>query len=43
MMEAKIELAENVIGSGEEWLTELSTSQLRDILTLRKEAVGDER
>jgi SNF2 family DNA or RNA helicase len=43
MIEAKTELAQNVIGSGEEWLTELSTSQLREILTLRKEAVGDER
>jgi SNF2 family DNA or RNA helicase len=43
MIEAKTELAQNVIGSGEEWLTELSTSQLRDILALRMEAVGDER
>jgi hypothetical protein len=42
MIESKIALAEDVIGSGEDWLTELSTSQLRDILTLRPEAVGDE-
>jgi hypothetical protein len=43
MIEAKTELAENVIGSGEEWLTELTTNQLRDILALRLDAVGDER
>ncbi len=42
MIEQKTELAENVIGSGEAWLTELSTSQLRDLLTLRTEAIGDE-
>ncbi len=42
MIEAKTELAENIIGSGERWLTELDTQQLRDILTLRAEAVGDE-
>jgi len=42
MIEQKTELAERIIGSGESWLTELSTDQLRDMLTLRKEAVGDE-
>jgi SNF2 family DNA or RNA helicase len=42
MIEAKTELAENIIGAGERWLTELDTSQLREILTLRAEAVGDE-
>lgn len=42
MIEQKTALAENVIGAGEAWLTELSTDQLRDILTLRREAVGDE-
>jgi SNF2 family DNA or RNA helicase len=42
MIEAKTELAENIIGSGEAWLTELSTDQLRDMLTLRRDAVGDE-
>ncbi len=42
MIEQKTELATNIIGSGERWLTELSTDQLRDILTLRREAVGDE-
>ncbi|HRJ49132.1 MAG TPA: DEAD/DEAH box helicase, partial [Phycisphaerales bacterium] len=42
MIEQKTELAMNIIGSGERWLTELSTDQLRDILALREEAVGDE-
>ncbi len=42
MIEQKTELAERIIGSGESWLTELSTDQLRDMLTLRKDAVGDE-
>ncbi|GMV25084.1 MAG: hypothetical protein AMXMBFR58_11150 [Phycisphaerae bacterium] len=42
MIEQKTELAMNIIGAGERWLTELSTDQLRDILTLRDEAVGDE-
>jgi SNF2 family DNA or RNA helicase len=42
MIEQKTELAENIIGSGEAWLTELSTDQLRDMLTLRRDAVGDE-
>jgi SNF2 family DNA or RNA helicase len=42
MIEQKTELAHNIIGSGEQYLTELSTDQLREILTLRREAVGDE-
>ncbi|MCB9845758.1 MAG: DEAD/DEAH box helicase [Phycisphaeraceae bacterium] len=42
MIEQKTELAENIIGSGERWLTELNTDDLREILTLREEAVADE-
>lgn len=42
MIEQKTELAEKIIGSGENWLTELSTDQLREILTLRAEAVGED-
>jgi SNF2 family DNA or RNA helicase len=41
MIESKTELAENIIGSGEAWLSELNTDQLRDILTLRNDAVDD--
>jgi SNF2 family DNA or RNA helicase len=36
MIEEKTELAKNIIGTGEQWLTELSTAQLRDMLTLRR-------
>jgi SNF2 family DNA or RNA helicase len=35
MIEQKTELATQIIGAGEQWLTELSTGQLRDILSLR--------
>ncbi len=42
MIEQKTALAENIIGSGERWLTELTTDQLRELLTLRRDAVGDE-
>ena len=42
MIEAKTELAEQIIGSGEQWLTEMTTDQLREILTLRPEAVIDD-
>jgi superfamily II DNA or RNA helicase len=42
MIEQKTELARNIIGEGERWLTELSTEQLRDLLTLRNDAVDDE-
>ncbi len=41
MIESKTELAENIIGSGEQWITELDSGQLRDILTLRNDAVDD--
>jgi hypothetical protein len=34
-------LAERVVGNGEGWLTTLSTSELRDLLALAPEAVGD--
>ncbi len=42
MIEQKTELAQSIIGAGEDWLTELSTDQLREMLTLRREAVGEE-
>jgi SNF2 family DNA or RNA helicase len=42
MIEAKTELAEQIIGSGEQWLTEMSTDQLREILALRPDAVLDD-
>jgi len=41
LIESKKELAEMVIGAGESWLTELSTDALRDLMLLRREAVGE--
>ncbi|MDT7789542.1 MAG: hypothetical protein QOF58_7961 [Pseudonocardiales bacterium] len=41
MIEEKRALAQLVVGAGESWLTELSTSQLRDLLTLSGEAIGE--
>ncbi len=43
MIEQKTELASQIIGSDDAWLTELSTNQLRDLLLLRRGAMeGDE-
>ena len=39
IIESKKSLAENIVGSGEDWITELSTDQLRDLLTLRSETL----
>jgi SNF2 family DNA or RNA helicase len=39
MIESKRQLAEQVVGTGESWLTELSTDELRDLFALRREAV----
>jgi SNF2 family DNA or RNA helicase len=41
MIERKKEIAEGVIGTGESWLTELSTSELKDLFALRRETVGE--
>ncbi|MEE8296628.1 MAG: DEAD/DEAH box helicase, partial [Hyphomicrobium sp.] len=40
MIERKQAVAEQVVGSGEAWLTELSNEELKAIFTLHKEAVG---
>ncbi len=43
MIESKKELAEQVVGAGEQWLTELDTNGLRDLLILdRDSAIEDE-
>jgi SNF2 family DNA or RNA helicase len=39
--ERKLELAEQVVGSGEGWLTELSTQEIRDLMALREEAIAE--
>ncbi|GAA4088745.1 DEAD/DEAH box helicase [Actinomadura miaoliensis] len=41
MIDRKKALAESVVGSGEDWLTELSVAELRDVLRLSPEAVSD--
>jgi SNF2 family DNA or RNA helicase len=41
MIESKKEVAEKVVGAGEGWLTELSTTELKDLFTLRQEAIGE--
>jgi len=42
LLEHKRNLADNVIGAGEEWLTELSTDGLRDLFALSREAVAED-
>jgi SNF2 family DNA or RNA helicase len=41
MIERKQEVAVKVVGTGEGWLTELSNEQLKELFTLRKEALGE--
>ena len=41
MITAKRALAEQVVGSGEGWITELSTDELRDVIALRADAVEE--
>jgi SNF2 family DNA or RNA helicase len=38
---SKQALAESIVGSGENWLTELDTDQLRELLMLRRETLDD--
>ena len=42
MIEQKMDLAQNIIGAGEDWLTQMSTGQLRELLTLRQGALDVE-
>jgi SNF2 family DNA or RNA helicase len=41
-IEAKKALADQVVGSGENWLTDLDTDQLRNLLVLDRTAVIEE-
>jgi SNF2 family DNA or RNA helicase len=41
MIEEKKALAESVIGTGESWLTELSNDALRDLISLRCDAISN--
>ncbi len=42
MIERKQKLALNIIGSGEDWITELSTEALRDLFSLSREAISED-
>ncbi|MBY0396515.1 MAG: SWF/SNF helicase family protein, partial [Thermoleophilia bacterium] len=41
MIEDKRELAQRIVGSGEGWLTELSTAQIRELVALSADAVAE--
>jgi SNF2 family DNA or RNA helicase len=41
IIENKQALAESIVGSGENWLTELDTDQLRELLMLRREMLDE--
>ncbi|MGI5416274.1 DEAD/DEAH box helicase [Actinomadura luteofluorescens] len=41
MIERKKALADSIVGTGEDWLTELSVAELRDVLRLSPEAVSE--
>jgi SNF2 family DNA or RNA helicase len=41
LIERKKEVADNVVGAGEGWLTELSTAELQKLFTLRADAIGE--
>lgn len=42
MIESKQNLAESIVGSGEDWLSEMDTEQLRQMLTLRRDEIEEE-
>jgi SNF2 family DNA or RNA helicase len=42
LIERKRSLAENVVGSGEGWVTELSTNALRELVALSRDAVAED-
>ena len=42
MIERKRALAETIVGTGEDWMTKLSTAELRDLFALRPDAVADQ-
>lgn len=41
MIERKTEISRGVVGTGEQWLTELSDTQLKQLFALRKDAVAE--
>ena len=41
MIESKSEIASSIVGTGEGWLTELSTKELKNLFALRADAIGE--
>lgn len=41
LIERKQEVADSIVGSGEGWLAEMSTTQLKELFELHQEAVGE--
>nr|HNH83036.1 DEAD/DEAH box helicase [Acidobacteriota bacterium] len=41
MIDQKKQLAERIVGTGEGWVTELSTAQLRELISLSEDAVAE--
>jgi len=41
MIQTKRPIAGTLVGSGEDWLTKLSTAKLKDLLILRQEALAE--
>jgi SNF2 family DNA or RNA helicase len=41
MIERKQAIASSIVGAGENWLTELSTDQLKELFTLRRDAAPE--
>jgi SNF2 family DNA or RNA helicase len=41
MIEGKKSIAEDIVGTGEQWITELSDDELHEVFSLRKDAVRD--
>lgn len=41
MIERKSEIASSIVGTGEGWLTELSTKDLKNLFALRADAIGE--
>jgi SNF2 family DNA or RNA helicase len=42
MIETKRALAERIVGKGEGWITEMSTDQIREVVALSADAMGDD-
>jgi len=42
LLDQKRDLADNIVGTGEEWLTEMSTEKLREMLVLSRDAVAED-